>query len=119
MSINRFIFVNTEFVGYHSYPDAPEEVKYLRNIHRHLFKVQVSIEVRHNERDIEFHMFKRFIDSLVANEVDWNNLSCESISDKLYSMISTVYPRRQINIVVSEDGECGSIISYTLFKEAD
>ena len=38
---NRYIFITDKFEGYHKYVDAPEEVAFLRNAHRHLFGVRV------------------------------------------------------------------------------
>jgi hypothetical protein len=33
------IQVRTSFVGVHQWKDAPDEVAFLRNLHRHVFKV--------------------------------------------------------------------------------
>lgn len=107
----KMIFINTEFEGFHKYPEAPDEVLFLKNYHRHIFKIKVYIEVFHNERDIEFFMFKRFVNSLLNNK-DMNDLSCEGISDILFGQINKKYPNRKINIEVSEDGENGSWCEY-------
>lgn len=107
----KFIFINTSFEGFHSYPDAPNEVEFLRVNHRHIFHVKVAIEVFHNERDIEFILFKRFIESLIKTN-DFNSKSCEMISDELYKDVAEAYPNRNIEITVSEDGENGSEIYY-------
>ena len=109
----KMIFITTEFEGFHKYPNAPEEVSFLRDFHRHIFKVKVSIEVFHNERDIEFILFKRYINSLISNG-DMNCLSCEAISDILFEKINEKYPNRKITIEVSEDGENGSWSEYNV-----
>lgn len=109
----KFIWITTQFEGFHSYPDAPDEVAFLRDSHRHIFHVRIQIEVQHNERDIEFILFKRFIDNICIPELDKNDLgSCETISDNLYKSINLVYPNRQAVITVSEDNENGCICGY-------
>jgi len=79
----------------------------------------VSIDVFHNDRDIEFIQFKRWLESLYngANtvlELDWK--SCEMIADDLYIQIADRYPGRAVQIEVSEDGENGCSISYNLTR---
>jgi hypothetical protein len=109
--MKSFIWITTQFEGFHCYPDAPEEVKFLRNEHRHLFSVKVWISVKHNDRDIEFFIFKKFINSLIK-ENNFNYKSCEMISDDLYIKIKEKYPNREIRIEVSEDQENGSYKEY-------
>jgi hypothetical protein len=109
--MTNWIWITTQFEGFHKYPDAPEEVSFLRERHRHIFKVRVWIEVFHNERDIEFILFKRFIESTIKNG-EFNNMSCEQISDDIAAHINCVYENRRIRIEVSEDGENGSEKEY-------
>lgn len=104
------IWITTQFEGCHHYNDAPPNVSFLKNSHRHLFKVKVWIEIKHNNRDMEFIMFKRFVEGLLQ----YNNedKSCEMISDDLYKKIIKKYPKRKVCIEVSEDGENGSYKEY-------
>lgn len=107
----NYIYVSTQFEGFHKYPDAPNGVEFLKHRHRHIFYLKIYIEVFHNERDIEFILFKRYINSLVQDN-DFNNLSCESIADKLYKVINNDYPKRRIKIDISEDNENGVYKEY-------
>jgi len=107
---SNFIWVTTQFEGFHKYPNAPLEVSFLKNKHRHLFGVKVWIEVFHNERDIEFILFKRFVESKLNGKCD--NRSCEEISDLLHSEIVNKYPNREIRIEINEDKENGSYKEY-------
>ena len=46
MSLNlvrRWIRVRTTFEGFHCWPSAPNEVAFLRNVHRHLFLSLIHI----------------------------------------------------------------------------
>jgi hypothetical protein len=109
--VKSFIWITHSFEGFHCYPNAPDEVSYLREKHRHIFHLKVWIEVFHDDRDVEFHMFKNFIKSIIT-ENDFDYKSCEMISDILFDVINANYPKRDIKIEVSEDGECGSFNEY-------
>jgi hypothetical protein len=125
----RKIWVTFRREGIHCYPAAATDprlntageydVSFLANPHRHIFHFRVSIDVFHNDRDIEFIQFKRWLESLYngANTVlalDWK--SCEMIADDLYIQIADRYPGRAVVIEVSEDGENGCSISYNLTR---
>lgn len=112
----KFIYVTFQRVGYHMYPDAPSEVSYLQDRHRHLFKFKVQIQVWHNEREIEFHMFLNRIESWYnEGTLELNSKSCETIADDLYEKLKEAYGSehpRDLIIEVSEDGECGAVCHY-------
>ena len=74
---------------------------------------KVAIEVFHDDRDIEFIQFKRWIEDMYSEgtlKLDYK--SCEMMSDDLYIQITKRYPGRKIEIDVSEDGENGSHAVY-------
>jgi hypothetical protein len=119
----RTIFVTFQKEGIHKYPAAATDpslatgdeydVSFLATPHRHIFHFNVSIEVFHNDRDIEFIQFKRWLLNLYSMgtlELDYK--SCEMLSDALYYQIAARYPNRDIAITVSEDGENGATIYY-------
>lgn len=114
----KMIWVTFQKAGIHYFPAAKTEkalqdVSYLGQPHRHLFKFKVSIEVFHNDRDIEFHQFLNWIESLYTDkQLALDNMSCEMLSDELAKSIRNKYPERKLIIEISEDGECGSIIDY-------
>ncbi len=119
----RLIFVTFQKEGIHCYPAAATDpalktgdeydVSFLGTPHRHIFHFEVAIEVFHNDRDIEFIQFKRWLENLYSQgTIELNFKSCEMISDDLYEVIATRYPKRDIEITVSEDGENGATISY-------
>ena len=120
---NKMIWVTFRKEGIHCYPAAATDpnlatgdeydVAFLANKHRHIFHFKVWIGVTHNDRDIEFIQFKRWLENLYKDNIlDLNFQSCEMMSDDLYSEISQKYPDREVWIEVSEDGENGSFIKY-------
>ena len=119
----RTIFVRFQKEGIHKYPAAATDpnlatgdeydVSFLATPHRHIFHFEVSIEVFHNDRDIEFIQFKRWLENQYSQGIlalDYK--SCEMISDDLYDVIATRYPDRNVVIQVSEDNENGATIVY-------
>lgn len=107
----RTIWVSFQKEGIHKYPAAPEAVSYLRNPHRHMFHFKIEIEVFHDDRDIEFIMFKKELEDLYGNgtlQLDYK--SCEMMAVDLEQYLLTQYPNRAYNINVSEDGENGAVI---------
>lgn len=105
---SRFIAVKHQFEGFHSYPDAPDKVAFLRNNHRHIFKVKATIEVSHNDRDLEFFLVKDVLVNQICAYIGLrSNLgSCESIAEGILEGLENAYGKlRGIAVEVSEDGE--------------
>jgi hypothetical protein len=120
-TIKKWIWVTFQKVGFHRYPAASidpnlQDVSYLGERHRHLFKFNVQIEVFHDDRELEFHQFLNYCESLFSTTIDIDYKSVEMLSDDIYSILSKKYPNRDIKINVSEDGECGCVIEYNIFN---
>ena len=94
----RMIWVTFTKEGIHKYPAALDDpalatgdeydVSFLGYPHRHIFHFKVGITVTHNDRDIEFIQFKRWLEKLYQEktlELDYK--SCEMMSDDLYEQI--------------------------------
>jgi hypothetical protein len=84
----------------------------------------VWIDVWHNDRDIEFIQFKRWLENLYRSADNHNAntvlsldfKSCEMIADDLYLQIAGRYPGRSVWIEVAEDGENGCLIKYNTHR---
>jgi hypothetical protein len=120
---NKMIWVTFRKEGIHCYPAAATDptlatgdeydVSFLANEHRHIFHFRVWLGVTHNDRDVEFIQFKRWLENLYKDAtLSLYFKSCEMMSDDLYAQISQKYPDREVWIEVSEDGENGSFIKY-------
>ena len=125
---NKMIWVTFQKEGMHKYPAAltdpalatgdEYDVSFLGYPHRHIFHFKVWIGVTHDDRDIEFIQFKRWLENLYKDAIlalDYK--SCEMIADDLASAILAKYPKRGLWIDVSEDGENGCHIEYEFNKE--
>jgi len=111
--MTNYIWITAQREMIHKYPMAPDEVSFLRNEHRHIFHFKVYIQVNHDDRDVEFIIFKRFIQDVLSDmNKNLDIKSCEMISDYIHKSITKKYPGRHIKIEVSEDGENGSLYEY-------
>jgi len=115
--MSKYIIVRTHFEGIHNWPDCPhEDVAFLRNKHRHIFHVEVKIEVSHNNRDLEFIRVKRAINSFIQTSLGKNlsndcielgSMSCEDIAELIIHKFMN-WPIRSVSIF--EDNENGALI---------
>lgn len=120
---NKMIWVTFSREGIHRYPAALEDpklktgdeydVSFLGHPHRHVFHFKVYIEVFHDDRDIEFIQFKRWLNNLYGQgELQLDYKSCEMIAEDLYLKINSKYPGREAWIEVSEDNENGTFVKF-------
>lgn len=120
---NKMIWVTFSREGIHRYPAALEDpklktgdeydVSFLGHPHRHIFYFKVYIEVFHDDRDIEFIQFKRWLNNLYGQgELQLDYKSCEMIAEDLYLKINARYPGREVWIEVSEDNENGTFVKF-------
>jgi hypothetical protein len=123
----RKIWVTFQKEGMHRYPAAATDpalatgdeydVSFLANPHRHMFHFRVWADVVHNDRDIEFIQFKRWLENLYRDDtLQLDYKSCEMMADDLYIQIASRYPSRAVWIEVSEDGENGALIKYEITR---
>jgi hypothetical protein len=121
--IQRQIWVTFQKEGVHLYPAAKDDpalatggwddVSFLGVAHRHIFHFRVAIDVFHDDRDIEFIQFKRWLESLYASDIlELNHRSCEMIAEELAQEIHNKYPGRSITISVAEDNENGATMTF-------
>lgn len=113
------IWVSFRKEGIHCYPAAATEqsladVSFLGSPHRHMFHFKVWIAVTHDDRDIEFIQFKRWLENCFMDgtlELDYK--SCEMIARALNATINARYPNREVWVDVSEDGENGAYLQFS------
>ena len=123
MSDTSMIWATFRKEGIHMYPAAATDpklatgdeydVSFLGTPHRHIFHFKVYIAVTHDDRDIEFIQFKRWLEKCYNDgTLELNHKSCEMIARELNATISARYPGRETWIDVSEDGENGAFLKF-------
>lgn len=111
------IIVKTQLEALHQWLYIPDEHPsyYLKNLHRHLFHIEMRFKVTHADRDIEFIAFKNLIDQFLrssfsicphSNLFILENGSCEMLGMKLLKQFQA---DGCYWIQVLEDGEMGAI----------
>lgn len=113
------VIVAVRVVGFHHWPDAPPEVGYLKDDHRHIFTVRVEWPVGHDDRDVEFHTAQRWMLAALAQLVGhaphdvagpfrFGARSCEMVARELLTRLNgTLHPVPSA-AEVWEDDECGA-----------
>lgn len=98
------VWVTTQFEGIHCWPEAPEEVRYLKHPHRHIFHVKIGVTVSHANREIEFILLKKRVNEYITqmNLAGPHTLSCEMMATMLFQEFQADF------VEVSEDGENGA-----------
>ncbi len=119
----NMIWVTFRKEGIHMYPAAATDpalktgdmydVSFLGTPHRHIFHFKVYIQVFHDDRDIEFIQFKRWLENCYNDgTLELHHKSCEMIAEDLHATFEARYPGREVWIDVSEDGENGCFIKF-------
>ena len=98
------VWVTHQYVAFHRWADAPAEVMFLREYHRHVFHVKLGVEVSHGDRDVEFFILKdRLANYCSAQFKDrYMELSCEQMATQIVNALHGAWCE------VSEDGENGA-----------
>jgi len=113
--MKTYIIVRLQVDGIHCWPAAKEvfpEVAFLSDPHRHVFHIEAKKEVFHDDRDVEFVMFKRdILDYLRAfyyrsqkRAHDFGAMSCEKIAKDIQKQFDCK------SVTVWEDLENGATV---------
>lgn len=117
------VFCKTQFEGVHCYPDAPQEVVFLKVPHRHMFGIKVELEVFNDDREVEFIMLKHNVEVFLNERYEYCStgtythlgaMSCEQIAKDIIGYLEECYckeTKRAIVVSVDEDGENGATVS--------
>lgn len=109
IGFHHSIWVRAEFTALHCWPDAPKKVAFLRAWHRHIFRVKMLLDVKHNNRDLEFFIVQEDLKKVLKK---WEGKkvmkSCEMFAEDVIKQLRPKYPSLR-SVEVSEDGENGSI----------
>lgn len=104
--MKTIVWVTEQFVGFHRWKDAPDEVAFLREWHRHIFHVRLAVEVGHNNREVEFFLLKRQLGKFLQGS--FNNKQFEYSCEQIAEMICDSF--NAYSVEVSEDGENGATV---------
>ncbi len=90
MQTKTTIGVKLKVAGFHFWKDAPDQVKFLRDNHRHIFGIECTFEVNHDDRDKEFFIEQSTILAFLKSSFEssphgfqFKGRSCEMIAKTL------------------------------------
>lgn len=93
--MTRYVIVTLRVPGFHCWPEAPAEVAFLRDEHRHIFRIQVEVVVTHGDRDVEFFVLQRDVRDYIhktwrmgAYGHDFGRNSCEHIATQVAAALA-------------------------------
>jgi len=98
---------------FHRWPDAPEDAlhAHLRSEHRHLFHVEVSVEVTETERQVSFESLRaQAIDAFDEVVPLRSEMSCELMALLLAQSLAIESSLPVACVTVSEDNEAGASV---------
>lgn len=104
--MKKSVIVKSQFTALHWYPDAPEEVSFLRHPHRHIFYVEMYFRET-EDRQIEFFMMKSEVNTQLEdcyNDCEFSK-SCEMIAEEL---LNAFQHDGAYKVKVWEDNENGA-----------
>jgi len=99
------IIVTTDKIALHQWKDAPEDVGFLRNEHRHKFHIRLGIPVLHMDRELEFFTIQNDLNEFLRLKV--NVGSCEMLATEIKKWADNKYQRKSW-CEVWEDKENGA-----------
>lgn len=86
--MRTFVVVNLQVEGFHNWEGAFDEVSFLRDTHRHIFHIEAKKQVAHLDRDDEFILLKRRVETFIKDTwgmpCQFGNMSCEMIALDIY-----------------------------------
>jgi len=111
------VYCTVRWEAIHHWKDAPQEVGFLQDPHRHEFEATLHVSVGHSDRDVEFIMMKRLLRSFVEDRLcgEVGEASCENMCHRIAQAMNQ-FGYRVRRVQVSEDGENGADVRYR-YKE--
>lgn len=86
------VIVQFEIEGFHQYPNAPEEVGFLSNKHRHTFVVKAGYQVSDLNREREIFLcrdeVKSYLYEAFGSPCIFGDMSCEMIANEILEFAS-------------------------------
>lgn len=109
-TMQRSIIVKTAYEALHCWKDAPDEVSFLRDMHRHRFLVTVELPVSHGDRELEYFMVQSRVKQFCELRFQGKQLfdSCEKMAETIGQFCVRCFSVLSCIVDVSEDGENGS-----------
>ena len=108
------IKVKTIFKATHNWENCDiEQVQFLKYPHHHEFEITVKMLIGHQDRDVEFICYQRWLDKFLQDSYpdhDLGSSSCEMLADKIAYETINHWKVKEVEVEVNEDGHYGGIV---------
>lgn len=119
------IMIRTSFPGIHNWPEASQfagkDVQFLEHPHRHTFHVKASLSVTHDDRQVEFFVFKKAVDDIITNLYEFDGVAfqlgrmsceqiCKDIRNEVIIKFNLIRGVDKVSVEVWEDNEVGAYV---------
>ena len=88
----RTVILDFDIEGFHYYPNAPKQVAFLENNHRHIFRIRAGLKVddlnREKEIFIEQDKLKDYLIESYGSPCFFMDMSCEMIAQDLLEFLT-------------------------------
>ena len=81
--MKKSIIITFSAIGFHQYPNAPQEVSFLRHMHRHLFTFKIGIPVSDSNREREFFIEQSRAKTAANDLLVESSRSCEMLAEAI------------------------------------
>ncbi|MEV6525036.1 hypothetical protein AB0M43_24070 [Longispora sp. NPDC051575] len=117
-----FVHLETTIPGLHHWPGAHGTEIYLSRPHRHLFGVELDVQVDHGDREIEIIAEARWLLELMGTFalsnsdglLDFGPQSCEHLAGRITDAAAERFgDQRELRCRVLEDGVLGAFTEQT------
>lgn len=108
--MKTYVTIKLQHEALHHWPEAREklpEAGFLADKHRHVFHIKMTKEVKHDDRDVEFILWKREVESYLTEKYgkDLGRTSCEDLAKELLTKFDCTM------VSVEEDAENGALVT--------
>lgn len=101
-----YIICKNEVQGFHQWSGAPDNQKFLKAEHRHIFAITTKIAVNHADRDLEIietqDSIEAYLHNKYGNPCKFGGMSCEMIAEEIAERFGA------FEVEVLEDGYGGA-----------
>lgn len=112
METIKTVILDFDVEGFHFYPNAPVEVDFLKNNHRHIFQIRVGYNVTDTDREKEIFIqqdyLREYLNESYGVPCQFENMSCEMIAEDL---LQFSLDDGAVWVEVFEDGKGGAKVS--------
>jgi len=108
MISTRTVVITKNYIeGYHYYPEAGGNIKFLSHRHRHIFHVRCEFDVSDLDRQVEIFTMQgkiaEYFEKTYGVPAEFKDMSCEMIADAVLKQLKGC-----VRVAVLEDGEGGA-----------